>query len=70
VDVRRLRLRGFESVARDAGVLKRHNRRYSLELPFGGVKQSGRFEDAAFAQRGKPTLDIDLRVVGGRDTLH
>jgi bleomycin hydrolase len=44
VDVRRLRRFGFESAARDAAVLARHNRRYSLELPFGGVKdqhQSG-----------------------------
>jgi bleomycin hydrolase len=44
VDVTRLRRWGFESAARDAGVLARHNRRYSLELPFGGVEdqnQSG-----------------------------
>jgi bleomycin hydrolase len=42
--VRRLRRWGFESAARDAEVLARHNRRYSLELPFGGIKdqqQSG-----------------------------
>jgi hypothetical protein len=40
----RLRRWGFESAARDAGVLARHNRRYSQELPFGGIKdqqQSG-----------------------------
>jgi bleomycin hydrolase len=45
VDVQRLRRWGFESAARDAGVLARHNRRYSLDLPFGGVEdqmQSGR----------------------------
>jgi bleomycin hydrolase len=44
VDVTRLRRWGFESASRDAGVLRRHNRRYSLELPFGGIKdqqQSG-----------------------------
>ena len=44
VDVKRLRGRGFESAARDADVLARHNRRYSLELPFGGIEnqeQSG-----------------------------
>ena len=44
MDVKRLRRRGFESAARDAGVLARHNRRYSLELPFGGIEnqeQSG-----------------------------
>ncbi|HKZ31129.1 MAG TPA: C1 family peptidase [Vicinamibacteria bacterium] len=44
VDVTRLRRWGFESAARDADVLARHNRRYSLELPFGGIKdqaQSG-----------------------------
>ena len=44
VDVTRLRRWGFESTARDADVLTRHNRRYSLELPFGGIKdqqQSG-----------------------------
>ncbi len=44
VDVTRLRRWGFESAARDAGVLRRHNRRYSLELPFGGIRdqqQSG-----------------------------
>jgi len=45
VDLERLRRRGFESAARNADVLARHHRRYSLELPFGGVEdqmQSGR----------------------------
>ena len=42
VDVKRLRRLGFESVARDAGVLTRHNRRYNLELPFGGVEDQAR----------------------------
>ena len=44
VDVERLRRWGFESAARDPGILARHNRRYSLELRFGGVEdqnQSG-----------------------------
>ena len=38
VDVKRLRRRGFDSAARDPDVLARHNRRYSLRLPFGGVE--------------------------------
>ena len=45
VDVKRLRRHGFEAAALDAEVLARHNRRYSLELPFGGIgnqEQSGR----------------------------
>jgi bleomycin hydrolase len=44
VDVKRLRRWGFESAARDRDVLRAHNRRYSLELPFGGIEdqmQSG-----------------------------
>jgi bleomycin hydrolase len=44
VNVTRLRRWGFESAARDARVLSRHHRRYSLELPFGGIadqQQSG-----------------------------
>jgi bleomycin hydrolase len=44
VNLARLRRFGFESAARDAGVLARHHRRYSLELPFGGIEdqqQSG-----------------------------
>jgi len=44
VDVARLRRWGFQSAARDARVLALHNRRYSLELPFGGIddqQQSG-----------------------------
>jgi len=40
VDVTRLRRWGFESAARDASVLARHDRRYSLELPFGGIVSS------------------------------
>jgi bleomycin hydrolase len=43
--MRRLRRRGFEAAALDAEVLARHNRRYSLELPTGAVRnqeQSGR----------------------------
>jgi bleomycin hydrolase len=45
VDVRRLRRRGFESAAFDRDVLARHNRRYSLELASGTIRnqeQSGR----------------------------
>jgi aminopeptidase C len=39
VNLTRLRRWGFESAARDAHVVARHDRRYSLELPFGGVKE-------------------------------
>jgi bleomycin hydrolase len=35
--VKRLRRRGFEAAALDADVVARHNRRYSLELPFGAI---------------------------------
>jgi bleomycin hydrolase len=44
-NVRRLRRRGFEVAALDASVLAQHDRRYSLELPTGAVRnqeQSGR----------------------------
>ncbi len=44
VDLKRLRRRGFHAAALDAEVLARHNRRYSLELPFGRIEnqeQSG-----------------------------
>jgi bleomycin hydrolase len=45
INVGRLRRRGFEAAALDAEVLALHNRRYSLELPFGAIanqEQSGR----------------------------
>lgn len=45
VDVQRLRRRGFEAAAFDRDVLARHNRRYSLELAAGSIRnqeQSGR----------------------------
>jgi len=38
----RLRNRGFQLAARDADVLARHNRRYSLRLPFGGIENQQR----------------------------
>jgi len=38
VNVARLRRSGFQSAARDTQVLARHNRRYTLELPFGGIE--------------------------------
>jgi bleomycin hydrolase len=44
-DLRSLRRRGFEAAAIDREVIARHNRRYSLELPFGSIRnqeQSGR----------------------------
>ena len=44
VNVTRLRRFGFQSAARDEQILARHNRRYTLELPFGGIEdqqQSG-----------------------------
>jgi bleomycin hydrolase len=44
-DTRSLRRRGFEAAAIDRAVVARHNRRYSLELPFGTIRnqeQSGR----------------------------
>ena len=41
VDLKRLRRRGFHAAALDAEVLARHNRRYSLELPFGGIENQG-----------------------------
>ena len=44
-NLQRLRRRGFESAALDADVVARHNRRYSLELSFGTIRnqeQSGR----------------------------
>lgn len=44
VDVARLRRFGFESATRDERLLARHNRRYTIELPFGSVEnqqQSG-----------------------------
>ena len=64
VDVKRLRRRGFETAALDANVLARHDRRYSLELPFGGVEdqmQSGRCW--LFAP---VVLEIDGLPEGGR----
>jgi bleomycin hydrolase len=45
VDLRRLRRRGFETAALNAEIVARHNRRYSLALPFGTIsnqEQSGR----------------------------
>ena len=45
VDLQRLRQRGFEAAALDRDVVARHNRRYSLELPCGAIRnqeQSGR----------------------------
>jgi bleomycin hydrolase len=44
VNLTRLRRRGFDLAALDAEILARHSRRYSLQLPFGGVEnqeQSG-----------------------------
>ena len=44
VNTARLRRFGFQSAARDEQILARHNRRYTLELPFGGIEdqqQSG-----------------------------
>ena len=45
VEVRRLRRRGFETAALNPEIVARHNRRYSLKLPFGSIpnqEQSGR----------------------------
>lgn len=45
VDLRRLRRRGFEAASLDRAVVAQHNRRYSLELPCGEIRnqeQSGR----------------------------
>jgi bleomycin hydrolase len=42
VDLRRLRQRGFQAAALDKDVLARHNRRYSLRLPFGQIENQER----------------------------
>ena len=43
-DIAQLRRRGFKAAALDKEILRRHNRRYSLRLPFGEIEnqqQSG-----------------------------
>src|SRR6185369_12179121 len=40
-DLRRLRRHGFNVAALDKQVLARHDRRYSLQLPFGQVENQG-----------------------------
>ncbi len=42
VDLTRLRHRGFQAAALDKDILARHNRRYSLRLPFGKIENQER----------------------------
>jgi bleomycin hydrolase len=71
VDLRRLRKRGFEAAALNTEIIARHNRRYSLTVPFGPVadqEQSGRcwlFAPVILAQAAA----LRERRLTGKDTF-